>query len=130
MSTGRTDRLMHLAVISLPVMAAALWVFSSRNIFEATVAYSVTLTVLQIATQHFALQSIGGVGLNPSATHVLCWEQPWCSGLILLQHQIAWMPGLARLVLLSVAGAVIYIAWTWFSTARHLPSCWAPFAQG
>ena len=35
-------------------------------------------------------------------------------GLIVLQHQIAWMPGLARLVLLSVAGAVIYIAWTWF----------------
>lgn len=116
MSTGRTDRLMHLAVISLPVMAAALWVFSSRNIFEATVAYSVTLTVLQIATQHFALQSIGGRWAEFLAPLMrpLLGTAIMVLGLIVLQHQIAWMPGLARLVLLSVAGAVIYIAWTWF----------------
>ena len=63
-------------------MAAALWVFSSRNIFEATVAYSVTLTVLQIATQHFALQSIGGRWAGILAPPcVPGWEQPsWCWG--------------------------------------------------
>jgi O-antigen/teichoic acid export membrane protein len=127
MSTGRTDRLMHLALASLPVMAGALWLFSKSDIFQATVAYSVTLVVLQLATQHFALQSIGGTWrefmaplIRPLLSSVLM-----VAALLLMSHQLQSIPGWLRLTLLSFGGAVFYVGCTWLANRDALMALWA-----
>ncbi|MEO3691059.1 lipopolysaccharide biosynthesis protein [Roseateles paludis] len=122
MSTGRTSRLMHIAVVSLPVMAGALWLFSKTDIFQATVAYSVTMVVLQVATQHYALRSIGGGWLEflTPMFKPLLGTALMVLALLFTSPHLQSIGGWSRLTLLSLMGAAIYIAWTWLANRAAL----------
>lgn len=115
LAKGRADLTMKIALVSVPIVAAALWLVRHEDIFWVTVSLSASHLTVSLLTLHLALRGTrsGWMLLLTSVWRPLIGAVAMA---VLLHVLRASLPDLAagvRLLLLIAVGALFYLALTW-----------------
>jgi O-antigen/teichoic acid export membrane protein len=114
MSQARTDRLLHVAVATLPLTAVPMWMVRHDPILHAVIVMAVATVVIKATTLALALRAIDGTWRDflGQIWRALAGSLVMAGILELASRELTHFASPVRLVLLALLGAVAYGLWT------------------